>query len=274
MGEAEAINQIFSNTDKVLSEAEMLKLENDEQCISEYKKSKLEEHAEKNWDLFYKRNKTHFFKDRHWIEREFEELTIRDQGGNRKMVLEIGCGCGNTIFPLLETNKNLFIYACDFSQCAVNFVKEHNHYNEDQCKVFKCDLTQDELVLNIEKDSVDIVTAFFVLSAIAPEKMVYVIRNIKKILKPGGLVLFRDYGLYDHAMLRFSKGHKIQENFYVRQDNTRAYYFSIDYTKTLFSSEGYEIIQNQYVLKRTVNKKEKIDVPRRFVQGKYLKPSR
>ena len=39
-------------------------------------------------------------------------------------------------------------------------------------------------------------------------------------------MLFRDYGLYDHAMLRFSKGHKIFEHFYVRQDGTRAYYFT------------------------------------------------
>ena len=47
-----------------------------------------------------------------------------------------------------------------------------------------------------------------------------------QVLKPGGLLLFRDYGLYDHAMLRFGKGHKISEHFYVRQDGTRAFYFS------------------------------------------------
>ena len=45
-------------------------------------------------------------------------------------------------------------------------------------------------------------------------------------MKPGGVLLFRDYGLYDHAMLRFGRGHKIADNFYVRQDGTRAYYFS------------------------------------------------
>ena len=38
--------------------------------------------------------------------------------------------------------------------------------------------------------------------------------------------MLRDYGLYDHAMLRFGRGHKLSENFYVRQDGTRAYYFS------------------------------------------------
>ena len=47
-----------------------------------------------------------------------------------------------------------------------------------------------------------------------------------QVLKPGGCILFRDYGLYDHAMLRFGYGHKIAENFYARQDGTRAYYFS------------------------------------------------
>jgi len=39
-------------------------------------------------------------------------------------------------------------------------------------------------------------------------------------------VLVRDYGLYDHAMLRFTPGHKLADSFYVRQDGTRAYYFS------------------------------------------------
>lgn len=48
-----------------------------------------------------------------------------------------------------------------------------------------------------------------------------------QVLKPGGMVLFRDYGLNDHAMLRFSKGHKLADSFYVRQDGTRAFFFSL-----------------------------------------------
>ena len=55
-----------------------------------------------------------------------------------------------------------------------------------------------------------------------------------KVLKPGGLLFFRDYGLYDHAMLRFSPANKLSDNFYVRQDGTRAYYFSKGKLKSSF----------------------------------------
>ena len=43
--------------------------------------------------------------------------------GNGCNVLEVGCGCGNTVFPLMEENGNPFYFACDFSPRAVDFVK-------------------------------------------------------------------------------------------------------------------------------------------------------
>lgn len=49
--------------------------------------------------------------------------------------------------------------------------------------------------------------------------------RLRQVLRMGARVFVRDYGLYDHAQLRFSRGHKLAEAFYVRQDGTRAYYF-------------------------------------------------
>lgn len=58
-------------------------------------------------------------------------------------------------------------------------------------------------------------------------------------------MLVRDYGLYDHAMLRFAPGHKISENFYVRQDGTRAYYFSEGMTHRLTSVSLYTLFAHR-----------------------------
>jgi methyltransferase-like protein 6 len=36
---------------------------------------RLEIDARKNWDIFYKQNTTNFYKDRHYLKREFSELS-------------------------------------------------------------------------------------------------------------------------------------------------------------------------------------------------------
>ncbi|XP_029324892.1 methyltransferase-like protein 6 isoform X1 [Mus caroli] len=212
---------------RILSTEEEEKLKRDQALVSAFKQQKLEKEAQKNWDLFYKRNSTNFFKDRHWTTREFEELrSCREYEGQKLTLLEAGCGVGNCLFPLLEEDLNLFAYACDFSPRAVDYVKQHPLYNAERCKVFQCDLTRDNLLDHVPPESVDAVTLIFVLSAVHPEKMRLVLLNVYKVLKPGRSVLFRDYGLNDHAMLRFKAGSKLGENFYVRQDGTRSYFFT------------------------------------------------
>lgn len=56
------------------------------------------------------------------------------------------------------------------------------------------------------------------------------IANVAAVLKPGsGQVLVRDYAEGDLAQLRLagpSRSQRLSENFYVRSDGTRAYYFT------------------------------------------------
>ena len=91
------------------------------------------------------------------------------------------------------------------------------------------------------------------------------------MLAPGGVLLFRDYGLYDMAQIRFKSGSKISENFYTRQDGTRSYFFSTEEVSGLGEAAGLECYHSEMVERRTVNIKEGIDVPRLFVQAKFRK---
>jgi methyltransferase-like protein 6 len=158
--------------------------------VAEFKANKLEADARKNWDLFYKRNETKFFKDRHWTTREFQELigdsSSQDQEKTEeRTLLEVGCGVGNFVFPLLQENLNLFIYCCDFSARGVQFVKDNPLYDESKVKAFECDITTDRLLEELGDSSIDIISMVFVLSAIHPEKHQTVFDNLARVLKPG-----------------------------------------------------------------------------------------
>lgn len=68
--------QTTASITRTLTDEKMDELANDQTLVSDFKQMKLEKEAQKNWDLFYKRNATNFFKDRHWTTREFEELKL------------------------------------------------------------------------------------------------------------------------------------------------------------------------------------------------------
>ena len=112
-------------------------------------------------------------------------------GRQQRKLLEVGCGVGNLIFPLieedLESNScSFYYYACDFSQRAVEFVKTNSLYDESRVHAFACDITTEQLHRHVEAESLDVVTMIFVLSAIHPTKFALVLNHLWQVLKPGG----------------------------------------------------------------------------------------
>ncbi|GAN07729.1 methyltransferase-like protein 6 isoform X1 [Mucor ambiguus] len=263
-------NEIDPERLDVLIQRAQEAISKDEKEVPAFWKSKYKKEAARNWDLFYKRNTTKFFKDRHWTDREFRELA--DQSKEQKC-LEVGCGVGNFVFPLLADNPHMFIYACDFSKRAVDMVKSNEHYTEDRCKAFVCDLTADALTDNIPANSLDLVSAIFVFSAIPPEKMSTAIKNIYSVLKPGGHVLFRDYGIYDEAQIKFSAASdkRLDSNFYVRHDGTMSYFFSKEDLQARFEAEQFKTIDCQYIYRETINRGMEKRIDRIFAQAKFQK---
>ncbi|KAK8689651.1 hypothetical protein V6N13_088364 [Hibiscus sabdariffa] len=50
------------------------------------------------------------------------------------------------------------------------------------------------------------------------------LRECFSVLKPGGMLLFRDYGLYDMTLLRFETDQRVGFREYMRSDGTRSYF--------------------------------------------------
>ncbi|KAK4971130.1 hypothetical protein LTR66_002831 [Elasticomyces elasticus] len=199
--------------------------------VSEFDKQRFNNKPEKWWDKFYSNNQANFFKDRKWLVQEFPILgEVTKEGAGQVRILEVGAGAGNTAFPILEANRNedLTIHACDYSKKAVEVMRAHEKYNERQMKSDVWDVAgtgEGELPPGVEKESVDIVIMIFVFSALEPRQWAQAMCNVWNVLKPGGHVLFRDYGRGDLAQVRFKKSRYLEENFYVRGDGTRVYFF-------------------------------------------------
>jgi len=232
-------------------------------------KEKYDLNANEYWNEFYTKNTNKFFKDRHWLRTEFPEL-FEIKGNEPFKIFEIGCGAGNTVFPILEEseNPNLFIYAADFSKVAVDIVKNNPNFNEKNCKAFVYDITENDIPEYIEPHSLDICICIFVLSALNPNKWENACNNLQKMLKPGGYVLFRDYGRYDLAQLRFKKDRYLDTNFYVRGDGTQVYFFTTDEIKNIFE-KYFELEQNSVDRRLIINRSRKLKMYRVWIQGKF-----
>ncbi|NXM65888.1 METL2 protein, partial [Serilophus lunatus] len=190
-------------------------------------------------------------------------------------ILEVGCGAGNSVFPILKVLCNTpgaFLYCCDFASGAVELVKSHSSYNSAWCSAFVHDVCDDALPYPFPDEILDVILLVFVLSTIHPDRMQAVVNRLAKLLKPGGMLLFRDYGRHDTAQLRFKKGHCLSENFYVRGDGTRVYFFTKDEVWNIFNLAGLTEVQNLVDRRLQVNRKKKVKMQRVWIQSKFQKP--
>lgn len=202
-----------------------------ENPVSDFDRARFNADPAKWWNLFYKNNVANFFKNRKWLQMEFPVLAeVSRPNAGPKTVLEVGAGAGNSAFPILAKNENpwLRVHACDYSKKAVEVMRNNENYDTKHMAADVWDVTAEgegSLPPGLTKESVDVVVMIFVFSALAPSEWSQAVTNVYRVLKPGGQVLFRDYGRGDLAQVRFKKGRWMRDNFYIRGDGTRVYFF-------------------------------------------------
>ena len=223
----------------------------------------------KNWEKFYKFNKTNFFKDRHYILEEFIEL--KEDKKEKITLLDMGCGVGNSFYPLIIRLPNLFINAFDFSKRAINMAKTHPLYEKEKHRInlYNLDLVNDD----IPNKNNDYGILMFVLSAIKPQEHEKVIEKISKVINKNGILYFRDYARYDMAQIRFAKRKKnrVGDNLYMRKDKTLSYFFDKNEIEELFKKYGFSIIKSNLICRVIENRKENKKMHRLWLQIKFKK---
>ncbi|KTG40012.1 hypothetical protein cypCar_00047868 [Cyprinus carpio] len=140
-----------------------------------------------------------------------------------------------------------FLYCCDFLISSVeliqcNSMKAKSKMLDKSCSPLRT--VVDVFGLQEHPDYDPAVCHAFVRDICDTSRAQDVVTSLAGFLKQGGIMLFRDYGRYDLAQLRFKKGQCLSENFYTRQDGTCVYFFTKDEVHRLFSDAGLEELQN------------------------------
>jgi methyltransferase-like protein 6 len=103
----------------VATSQQKLSLQGD--SVGDFWRTKYINETGRYWHEFYKRNKDHFYKDRHYLHVVFPEL-----GNNSDediLLAEVGCGVGNAVFPLLQLNNRLRVIAVDHAKSAIEILR-------------------------------------------------------------------------------------------------------------------------------------------------------
>ena len=271
---------VFDMTDDFVEQAEEIIRTSDNQ-VPAFWKDKYEKDNSKNWDTFYKHNETKFFKDRHYIPAEFEMQELCADSSRAFHVVDMGCGVGNALLPMLQQFSNMTAKGFDCSSTAVGLLNERLRCEgmSTRCQASAIDMTDRAFDFEEFYGTADFVLLLFVQSAISPEHYEHIVKLASKILKPSGSVLFRDYGRYDMAQLRFEasskrQGNRISDGFYVRGDGTRAKFFTEAELRACWEVDGTfkrgEVVHHT---KLFVNRKTNVEMKRIWLQGKWTKPS-
>lgn len=257
------------------------------------------------WDLFYARGQGTTYKDRHLLRALFPELVPESVAANPKAhcapittstmsevepvcdltLLEVGCGRGSSIFPLLRANPRLYIIGADFSAVAIEALKQHPEYHGGRrVRAVVADITEraDRAVgkilalpnININR-KLDYITAFWTLSALPLAGIDAALRNLDTLACAGTLLCVRDFARGDMREQNFSPQQPVEKSavasVYRRGDGTIAAFFDEFELARRLIALRWSVVRCETVQRNVTNRKKKMVMRRRWIHAVFRK---
>jgi len=161
-----------------------------------------------DWDKFYRAHASaRFFKERRYLLLEFPQLADTSRPLH---VVELGCGCGSSLLPVLRHNPSARATACDISGTSIDQLRlaaadagvigsgspdagraaaaptTSGREADSRLHSFVADAADPALAAQLSGLSADACLIMFTLSAVAPPHMGDMLRNAHAALRPGG----------------------------------------------------------------------------------------
>jgi len=229
-----------------------------------------------DWDKFYASTarSAKFFKERRYILLEFPCLTVQQPPIH---VVELGCGYGASLMPVLKTNPTCRVTATDIAPTCVAqlrgvAVREGIADADARITSFVADSADPSVRHLFEGLGADVGLIMFTLSAVPPEGQAAMLSNAYASLRPGGLLCIRDHGLYDMVQLRIPPEQWAGPNMYRRGDGTLAFFFSVEDLSSKARAAGFEVAECSYVTVYNTNRKTGLKLQRVFVHAVFRRP--
>ena len=123
----------------------------------------------------------------------------------------------------------------------------------------------------------DAAMLLFCLSAIPPAKFDKSVSHVRHCIKDGGLLFFRDYGRLDDSQMHLlpsclkDTGRVLSPDTYVKQDGTICHYFDKEEVRDVFESNGFEVVELEWVRRQYMNRGEGKARRRTWLHGVFKK---
>ena len=272
-------------TDEDATKAAMILQAYQDKCLIT---TPIQESEQDSWNRFYQAHRANFFNDKHYLQTDFpHEFTVTsDNNQHTRCCVEIGCGVGNAVLPLLDpkqdgtdSDMDWTLHCIDLSPVAIDLLRQDARFlrasQSQRAFGYCCDITQPQQLPETCIHVASVTTAFFCLSAIDPALHLVAAQTVARTLARGGVLVIRDYGRYDEGQLKLGlqRNKLVKDHFYRKFDGTKCFYFTLEELRDLFVDKcGLEELELRYLCKLFENRSQQTKRKRVWVSARFRMP--